>query len=354
MTLDAATPARPHDTADSRPMARIAVDVGGTTVKGAAFTHDGSVIAHCTMATFAAHRDALGSVRAVVARLVSEVGATGARATGIGVASPGLVDAARGRVVYAANLGWADVDLVPALVDDFGLPVRIEHDARAGAIAERAAHRNEAAAYREFIFVPIGTGVAAAVVTSGALVHGATGGAGEFGHMPIGPGRELCGCGQRGCIEAYASASSVLRRYRARGGVGATTTPELVASLAHDADAASVWADLIEALAIGLGSLSAVLDPARIVIGGGLSQAGASLIDPLRAAIDAKLGWRATPTVVQSALGSHSGLIGAGLLSDDRPVTSRFAVTAASALSSLRAVAPVEPVVLRPIDSHHQ
>lgn len=344
MTLESGSP----------PTARIAVDVGGTTVKGAAFSEDGSVIAHGTVATFAADRDALGSVRAVVARLASHIEARGVRATGIGVASPGLVDAVRGRVVYAANLGWTDLDLVPALVDDFGLPVRLEHDARAGAIAERAAHTDEAGVYREFIFVPIGTGVAAAVVTSGGLVHGATGGAGEFGHMPVGPGRELCGCGQRGCIEAYASASSVLRRYRAQGGTGATTTPELVRSLADDPVAASVWNDLIDALAVGLSSLSAVLDPARIVIGGGLSRAGAPLIEPLRAAIDARLGWRPTPLLVQSALGSHSGLIGAGLLADDRPVTSQFAVTAASALSSLRLLAPAESPVPRPVDSHHQ
>lgn len=329
--------------------ARVAVDVGGTTIKGAAFTDEGAVLAQRTVATFAPDRDALGSVRRVVSELLAELAGAGAHPAGVGIASPGLVDAERGRIVYAANLGWDHLDLGPLLIADFGLPVRIEHDARAGAIAERAAHAEEASAYREFIFVPIGTGVAAAVVTSGELVHGATGGAGEFGHMPIVPGGELCGCGQRGCIEAYASASSVLRRYAARGGMGAVDTPALVRSLADDADAAAVWSDLIEALALGLSSLSAVLDPARIVIGGGLSQAGAPLMEPLRAAVDTKLGWRSTPALVQSALGSHSGLIGAGLLAGSRAVTERFADTAASALSSGTRRLPVTSLVPSPI-----
>lgn len=346
MTIDTSTPPDGLVGATAAASARVAVDVGGTTIKGAAFTDAGTVLAQRTVATFAPGRDALGSVRAVVAGLLDDISRTGARPAGIGVSSPGLVDAERGRIVYAANLGWEHLDLVPTLVDEVGLPVRIEHDARAGAMAERAAHAEEAAAYREFIFVPIGTGVAAAVVTSGALVHGATGGAGEFGHMPIVPGGELCGCGQRGCIEAYASASSVLRRYAARGGTSAIDTPALVRSLPHDPDAVAVWTDLIEALALGLSSLSAVLDPARIVIGGGLSQAGDLLMEPLRAAVDVKLGWRSTPALVQSALGSHSGLIGAGLLADDRAVTERFAVTAASALSSSaspRLAAPAFP-----------
>lgn len=326
--------------------ARIAVDVGGTTIKGAAFTDSGVMIARHTEATFG-HGGALESVQRVVRAINASVQRVGRTATGIGVASPGLVDAERGRIVYAANLGWEDLDVVRLLADEFALPVHIDHDARAGAMGERADHMLEADAYRDFIFVPIGTGVAAAVVAGGHVVRGATGGAGEFGHMPIVPGGELCGCGQHGCIEAYASASSVHRRYLARGGLTAADTPHLVASLSDDPVAAAVWGDLIEALALGLSSLAAVLDPARIVIGGGLSRAGAALMEPLRASVDAKLGWRPAPAIVRSTLGSHSGLIGAAIIADPHPVSPAFATAAAAELS-----APAPNT--RPLDRNHQ
>jgi glucokinase len=193
------------------------------------------------------------------------------------------------------------------------VPVHVEHDARAGAIAERAAHSDDHRGFRDFIFIPIGTGVSAAVVTSGMLVVGATGAAGEFGHMPAIPGGDLCACGQRGCIEAYASATSILSRYAQLGGASGST-PALAAALESDALAERVWDDAVEALAIGVVSLAAVLDPATIVIGGGLSKAGDLLLAPLRSRVAERLTWRPTPRILQSVLDSEAGLVGAAIL----------------------------------------
>jgi glucokinase len=320
------------DPAPARPCAVVAVDVGGTTLKGAVLDADGGVVARRVSPTFDGRMDALATLRELVADLVDRSARDGTRVAAVGLASPGLVDAETGSIGYAANLGWSGLPLRRILEDELGLPVHVEHDARAAAVAERAAHPDEEAAFRDFVFIPIGTGVAAAVVTSGVVVRGATGGAGEFGHTPIVDGGDLCGCGQHGCLEAYASATSVLARYRRRGGTAASSTPGIVARLDADPDARAVWADAVDALAVGITTLAVVLDPARVVIGGGLSGAGDALLVPLRAAVDARLGWRSAPPIIRSTLGTHAGVIGAALLAGGPAVSPGFAVRAEASL----------------------
>ncbi|WP_213814271.1 ROK family protein [Glaciihabitans sp. dw_435] len=306
----------------------LAIDIGGTTLKGAAVDRDGRVVTESTVGTFAVGDNAFAGVRALLRLLHTEAEDLGHAPAGIGIASPGLVDAATGTIVFAANLGWNTLPLKSLLEQEFGVPVHVEHDARAGAIAERAAHADDHAAFRDFIFIPIGTGVSAAVVTSGMLVVGATGAAGEFGHMPVIPGGELCTCGQHGCIEVYASASNILARYGKLGGTSATSTPDIAASIATDPIAARVWADAVDALAIGIVSLSAVLDPSAVVVGGGLSRAGDLLLDPLRSLVGRRLTWRTVPRILQSALDSEAGLVGAAVLGwSGTPLDNDFALS---------------------------
>lgn len=325
-----------------------AIDVGGTTLKGAVFTDEGRVVVRLVRPTFGVDSDALATLRSLVRELVEAAAAAGLRCRAVGVASPGLVDTDTGRIRYAANLGWTDLPLRDLLEADVQLPVRVDHDARTAASAERAAHAAEAAEFRDFLFVPIGTGVAVAVVTAGILVRGATGGAGEFGHVPVVPRGELCGCGQHGCLEAYASATSILDRYRRRGGRRARSTPEIVATLMTDPDARAVWTEAVDALATGIAGVSAVLDPSRVVIGGGLSRAGEALLRPLRLAVDAKLGWRSTPSILRSVLGSDAGLIGAAVLVGEETATADFTSTAVLSLSEGALPVPLAPV---PLDS---
>ncbi|WP_181032855.1 ROK family protein [Clavibacter michiganensis] len=333
MSRGQADPASPSPSLPSaRPCAVVAVDIGGTTLKGAVLDADGRVVARRVTPTFDARMDALVTLRELVADLVARSAARGIRVTAVGLASPGLVDAETGSIGYAANLGWSELPLRRILEDELGLPVHVEHDGRAAAIAERAAHPDEAAAFRDFVFLPIGTGIAAAVVTSGVVVRGATGGAGELGHAPIVQDGDACGCGQRGCLEAYASATSILARYRRRGGTAASSTPGIVARLDVDPDARAVWADAVDALAVGITTLAVVLDPARVVIGGGLSGAGDALLVPLRAAVDARLGWRPAPPITASALGTHGGVVGAALLAGGDAMSPGFALRAAASL----------------------
>ncbi|WP_420369831.1 ROK family protein [Curtobacterium sp. L1-20] len=303
----------------------VAVDVGGTTVKGVVRAGD-VVLDRVVVPTFGADAadtgaeegtvggPAFAAVVAVVDRLTAAAASTGRPLAAIGLCTPGVVDSGAGTVVVAVNLDWRDLPLAGLLRARYGVPVAVAHDARAAATAEIAARAAAGRDVDELVFIPIGTGVSASLVVDGRLVTGAAGGAGEVGHVCVRPGGEPCTCGQRGCVEAYASARNIRRRYRAAGGTIDGGTDEIAAAVDTDPVAAAVWADAVDALAAGVAILAAVLDPAVVVVGGGLGESGERLLGPLRTAVDARLGWRPPPRIEQSLAGAGAGLAGADLL----------------------------------------
>ncbi|AIJ26211.1 ROK family protein [Amycolatopsis methanolica] len=294
----------------------VALDVGGTTMKGALLDHDGGV-AH----TAARPTDRDRGPDAVVAGIVdfaAELAATaGARfGTEVGAAAvvvPGLVDEPAGIASYSANIGWRDVPLRTMLAERLGVPVALGHDVRAGALAE--ARWGAGRGHGSFLFLPIGTGLAAAIVLDGKVVPGTNGCAGELGHLHVAPHGDPCECGARGCLETLASASAIARRYTAEGGRGAVTAED-VARLAGRGDrtAAKVWDEAVAALADGLAAGTRILDPPLVVLGGGLSGAGETLLAPLRTALAERLTFQPPPRVVIAELGHRAGCLGAGLL----------------------------------------
>ncbi|KRE59023.1 ROK family transcriptional regulator [Phycicoccus sp. Soil748] len=239
--------------------------------------------------------------------------AADARATpvGAGVVTPGSVDEERGVVRYASNLRWRDLPLRDLLGEATDLPVAVGHDVRAAGVAEQLFGAGRGS--DSFVLVPLGTGVAAAVVVDGRVVTGFTGAAGEFGHIPLVPDGETCPCGQRGCLEAYASAGALTRRYAAREG-RVLTAEQVVAALGSDPTADRLWDEAVTVLAQGLDVLTILLDPQVIVLGGGLSRAGATLLEPLTAKMDDGLAWRDRPPVVLTELGDRAGRLGAAVL----------------------------------------
>lgn len=287
----------------------LAVDLGGTAMKGAVVTARGETVAQLTRPTPSSE-----VVAALIAlfhdleELATELGRT---VVGAGVATPGMVDEERGVVLYASNLDWRDVPLLDALRESLDVPVALGHDVRAAGLAERVL--GAAQGTDDFVLVPIGTGVAAALVTAGGTITGATGAAGEFGHIPMVLDGEPCTCGQRGCLEVYVSGAGLARRYAAAGG-DALSSREIVARLGTDAVADAVWADAVDVLAQGLVTLTLLLDPTVIVLGGGFSRAGDALFVPLRERVTAGLAWRGSPRIVRSELGGDAGRIGAAIL----------------------------------------
>lgn len=290
----------------------LAVDLGGTAMKGAVVSEDGSTVAESTLATPA--DGILAALIAMLADLKRTAAVDGHDVVGAGVATPGMLDEQRGLVHYASNLGWRDVPLLDILRAELAVPVAVGHDVRAAGLAERSS--GAARGFGDFALVPIGTGVAAALVSSGGAVTGATGAAGEFGHIPVIPDGEPCTCGQRGCLEVYMSGAGVARRYRAAGG-GDLSTRRIVERLGTDPIADRVWGEALDVLAQGLNILTLLLDPGLIVLGGGVSHAGDALFGPLGERMSAGLAWRERPAVVRSALGGDAGRAGAALLAFD-------------------------------------
>lgn len=284
----------------------VAVDVGGTEMKCALVGRDG-VPRHRERHPTAGRPDLVGAILDVLRGLAERARATGYTPVAAGLVVPGIVDEARGVAVKAANVPLRDVPLRDLAADRLGLPAALGHDVRAGALAE--ARLGAARGADNVLFVPVGTGVAAAYVRAGTVLTGG-GAAGELGHVVVRPGGPVCGCGARGCLEAVASAAAIARR-------AGTPAPDVVArAAAGDERAAAVWRDAVEALADGLAAAQALLDPDVVVVGGGLSRAGAALLAPLRAALRERLVFLREPRVVGAALGDEAGCLGAGLLAE--------------------------------------
>lgn len=290
-----------------------ALDVGGTTMKGGFVARDGKILhferrttprAEGPEAVIAAIRDFVTDLTRPRAASPAEPDIdswAGSRPLAVGLAVPGLVTPTH--AIFSAAFGWRDVPA--AAFADVDLPVALGHDVRSAGEAELAHGTSE----RDVLYLPIGTGIAGAVVLSGSLYGGAAGWAGQIGHIPVYPDGLPCGCGQKGCLAAYASGGAVAARC---GVPGAEEVVRLVS--AGDPRAVEVWDEAVEALALGLATYTLVADPAAIVIGGGVSQAGDALLVPLRKRLADRLVFRPAPQVRASALGARAGLMGAGLL----------------------------------------
>lgn len=274
------------------------VDIGGTSIKWMLVDEDGGIEASGREATRPAQiiDQARGIVRSLVERH------PGIR--GIGATCPGIVDEPRGVVLFASNLDLRDAPLRAALAEASGRPTALIHDGRAAGIAEGLFGSGRGA--DSFAMIPIGTGISAALMLGGELWAGSAFCAGEIGHSPVFPDGETCACGQRGCLEAYASANGLKRRYFERTGrmIGAR---EIELNLETDADARAVWETATTALGIAIAQMTLSLDPARFIIGGGLAGAGETLLGPMRAAAAARLEWRPLPEVVAAELGPSAG-----------------------------------------------
>ena len=304
----------------------MAVDVGGTRIKAAVLSAAGSVLRRIERPTPVADGPAIvvDTVRTIAHEL------SGPDVVAGGVVVPGSVDVETGTAHYAANIGWRDVPLRDLLAADLGVPVVLEHDVRAAGLAECLLGRARGVA--DCLVVVIGTGIAGVIVSHGVALRGTTALAGEIGHVPVYPDGEVCACGQRGCLETYASGAAIARRYRVRRGAAPTlNAQDIAAARATDPWADQVWRDATTALGIALASATMLLDPKLIVLGGGLATAGDALLDPVREELAARLTWRAAPAVVLSACGSRAGQLGAAILAWQAAGRSDFSTWALAA-----------------------
>lgn len=288
----------------------LAVDVGGTSVKGAVVDADGRLLHLETLPTGSGEA-AVRAVQEVVVRLGRAAAERGILVRGVGVVTPGIIDPDAGVVRYASNLDWRDLPLRDRVAVVTDLPVTLGHDVRAAGAAEGVFGQGQGSV--DFLHVSIGTGIAAALFAGGRPVLGSDGGAGELGHVPVVDDGEQCPCGQRGCLEVYASGGGMARRYERLAG-RAASAPEIVARLDSDAVAAQVWSDGVRALVRGLAICALLLEPERVVLGGGLAHAGEVLLSPVMKGLEDALVWRRPPEVRLSHLAQDGAVIGAALL----------------------------------------
>ena len=291
----------------------MALDIGGTTIKGAVVDHDGTVMARLRRPT-PARDNGPDQVLAATLAVIDELLGAAPRSVGVravGLVVTGIVDERRGMAVHSENVGWRNVPVRSLVEQATGLPVGFGHDVRAGTLAEWRLGAGRG--LEDLIFVPIGTGVSAGIVVQGRLITGG-GYAGEIGHVDVGHG-ESCGCGGRGCVEALASAAAIARRYAAisrQPVAGAREVAERM--VAGDPTARRIWNDAVEALALALAWTSVVLAPQAIILGGGLARSGSLLFEPLGLSLGRHLGVVRRPQLVPAALRDDAGLLGAALL----------------------------------------
>ncbi|MCE3030870.1 ROK family protein [Streptomyces sp. CMSTAAHL-2] len=296
----------------------IALDVGGTGMKAALVGDDGALLHRARRAT--GRERGPDAVVAGILDFAAELSAYGTEHYGppaaAGIAVPGIVDEEHGTAVYAANLGWKDVPLRDLLAERLGVPVALGHDVRTGGLAEGRIGAGRGA--DRFLFVPLGTGIAGAIGIDGRVESGAHGFAGEIGHVVVRPGGTLCPCGQRGCLERYASAAAVSEAWAAAGGNPDADAADCARAVAAgDPGARRVWQEAVDALAEGLVTALTLLDPRTLIIGGGLAEAGEVLFQPLRDAVRRRVTFQKLPSIVPAALGDTAGCLGAGLLARD-------------------------------------
>lgn len=307
----------------------IGIDVGGTRIKAGVVDADGRVRARRIIDSVA-HRgpDAMLADITDLARALADE-SNDDPPVGIGVGLPGAVDHAAGIVRNPPNLpGWREMHVAARLRKATGLPTFIDNDANVAALGEQRGGAGRGIA--NMVMLTLGTGVGGGIILDGRLLRGAFGTAGELGHTIIVPGGRQCGCGQHGCLEAYASASNIARQVAeaiqageasscgdvlaARG----TLDAEDVARAATKGDVVSarVWDEACERLAVACVNIQHTLNPRRIVLAGGLTAAGQQLLGPIRRHFSA-LTWRDVkdqPDIVLGELGDDAGVIGAASL----------------------------------------
>ena len=310
---------------------RIGVDIGGTNIKIALVDFEGKIVYSNTVPTRAemGYEAGVANIKQAIKDLMSESGADNTTIEAIGFGLPGQIDYKSGIVKNLPNIpGWIDIPLAKIIEDEFKIPTRLDNDVRCAALGELNFGAGKGC--ENLICITIGTGIGSGIVLNGKLVRGAANAAGEIGHIKLslndGP---LCGCGDYGCFEAYASGPAIVTMAKEyiSGGKSAKykemaadgiITPYLVAQAALQGDAVSIqiFKQMGYIIGVGLSSVINLLNPEKVIIGGGVADAGDILLEPIRKTISDRAMpiQAASVKIVPAALANTAGVIGASLL----------------------------------------
>lgn len=318
----------------------VGVDFGGTTIKVGCVTEPGTVARKVVLSTrdYATPSAFVEGLHGAIKRLAAERGLATTHLSGVGVGAPGLVDGERGVIHRLVNVpgGWRRIPLRERLEQRLRRPCAVDNDANMMALGEWRFGAGRGT--RHSVYLTLGTGVGGGLVVNGRLVRGASGSAGELGHMVIRPNGPRCACGSRGCLEALVGTSAIIRRARQALRTGRARilaglakrhdgplSPELVSRAAQAGDRAArrIWEDVGDELGLGLSNLVNLLNPERIVIGGGMAKAwphfAARLVTTIRrCAFDVPAK---AVKVVRAQLGDDAGIVGSAMLVREQTTT---------------------------------
>jgi glucokinase len=312
----------------------VGIDLGGTDLKVGLVDDRGHLLRGDSHSTHLADGPN-GLVQQMVSLVDTLIDGEGMERTdlaGVGIGSPGPLSPSQGRIHHAANLpGWKDIPLAAMLCDKLDMPVAVDNDANVAALAEAwiGAGRD----VDSLALLTLGTGIGGGIIMGGKVFHGHFENAAELGHTIVEPLGVECTCGQRGCLERYASAAGVARMLTeaiqggtecslsqdVRAGREITSEDVVAAAKAGDAAALRVWNEACRYLAIACINIQHAINPALVVLGGGMSAAGSFLLDRVREHFD-KMKWFLHddyPAVVLARLGNEAGTIGAARLALD-------------------------------------
>lgn len=289
----------------------VGIDVGGTFVKGGVVVPAGPPLRRRVASPRQRGPQAVvDTVLGLADELTAAATSQGCEVASVGVATLGIVDEDEGVARESVAVGWRDVPLQELLADRLQLPVVVGHDVRAAAAAEAVLGAGKG--HRQMVFLPLGTGLAAAQVIDGVVVTGATWRAGEIGQLVVDGGSTA-----DGRLENVASAVALARSYaQAEDLAPEAVDAGTVVEAAVRGDTVAAW-ELDRSLSALAGVLAVVIlfaDPSVVVIGGGLSLAGDELLDPLGERVAAAMSWRDPPPLVAARFGDEAGWVGAALL----------------------------------------
>ena len=307
----------------------IGIDLGGTFIKGGIVNELGEIIA-CdktpTESEFGGGKVASNIVK-LAESLLERTGISKTEIVGLGIGSPGMIDSKKGEVVFSGNLNWTHFPIAEETSKRIGLPVKLANDANVAALGETKFGCGKA--YDNTILVTLGTGVGGGIVIDGKLFEGYRSAGAELGHAVLMVGGEQCTCGRKGCFEAYASATALIRDTKRAmeadksskmweiGGLDEVTGKTPFDYYDADESAKAVVDRYITMLGAGLTNLANEFRPEAIILGGGVCAQGDALLKPLQAFLDREIfAGEKGPQVklLIATLGNNAGLLGAAAL----------------------------------------
>ncbi len=302
------------------------IDLGGTFVKCGIVSEEGELLIKDKMPTQRGR--SFAEIAGDMARLAGALAEkAGVSLSGAGVGSPGVVDSKNGAIVYSCNLNWRNAALAEEMESVLGVPVCVTNDANAAALGEQFIGAGKG--FRNVVFVTLGTGVGGGIVIDGKLFEGFRSAGAEIGHTVIRMNGERCGCGRKGCFEAYASATALIRQTRRAmekhpesemwklcGGdpEKADGRTSFDGMRAGDRTAKTVVKNYIGYLSEGVTNLCNEFRPEAVLLGGGISAEGDTLVKPLSELVDRKIygGTDYAPVkILKASLGNDAGMFGA-------------------------------------------